>query len=66
VLSVILPVVLYCCETWSVAGCGYLKQGVKVMRIFGPKREAATGGWRRLHNEELRNFFSSPNIIKEM
>jgi hypothetical protein len=32
-------------------------------RIFGPKREEVTGGWRRLHNEELHNLYSSPNII---
>jgi hypothetical protein len=35
-------------------------------RIFGPKRDEVTGGWRKLHNEELRNLFSSPNIIKMM
>jgi len=33
-------------------------------RIFGLKREEVAGGWRRLHNEELRNFYASPNIIK--
>jgi hypothetical protein len=33
-------------------------------RIFGPKREEVTGEWRRLHNEELNNLFSSPNIIR--
>jgi hypothetical protein len=32
-------------------------------RIFGPKREELVGGWRRLHNEELRNLYASPNII---
>jgi len=32
-------------------------------RIFGPKREEALKGWRRLHNEELHNFYISPNII---
>jgi hypothetical protein len=31
-------------------------------RIFGPKRGKVTGGWRKLHNEELHNFYSSPNI----
>jgi hypothetical protein len=34
------------------------------MRIFGPKREEVAGGWRRLHNEELHNFFVSRNIIR--
>jgi hypothetical protein len=32
-------------------------------RIFGPKREEVTGGWRRLHNEEPHNFYASPNVI---
>jgi hypothetical protein len=32
-------------------------------RIFRPKRDKVTGGWRKLHNEELHNFYSSPNII---
>jgi hypothetical protein len=32
-------------------------------RIFGPKRDEVTGSWRRLHNEELHDFYSSPNII---
>jgi hypothetical protein len=33
-------------------------------RIFGNKREEMTGGWRRLHNEELHNLYASQNIIK--
>jgi hypothetical protein len=33
-------------------------------RIFGPKRDEVTGGWRRLHNEELRDLHSSPSIIR--
>jgi hypothetical protein len=33
-------------------------------RIFGPKRNEVTGDWRKLHNEELHNFYSSPNIIR--
>jgi hypothetical protein len=33
-------------------------------RIFGPKRDEVTGGWRKLHNEELRDLYSSPSIIK--
>jgi hypothetical protein len=32
-------------------------------RIFGPKKDEETGGWRKLHNEELRNLYSSPSII---
>jgi hypothetical protein len=33
-------------------------------RIFEPKRDAVTAGWRKLHNEELHNLYSSPNIIR--
>jgi hypothetical protein len=33
-------------------------------RIFGPKRDEVTGGWRKLRNEELHNFYSSPSIIR--
>jgi hypothetical protein len=33
-------------------------------RIFGPKREEVAGGWRRLHNEELHNLYTSPNAIR--
>jgi hypothetical protein len=33
-------------------------------RIFGPKRDAVTGGWRKLQNKELHNLYSSPSIIR--
>jgi hypothetical protein len=36
----------------------------RVLRIFGSKRDEVTGGWRKLHNEELHNLFSSPSIIR--
>jgi hypothetical protein len=36
----------------------------RVLRIFGPKRDDVTGGWRKLHNEELHNLYSSPRIIR--
>jgi hypothetical protein len=35
-------------------------------RIFGPKRDEVRGGWRKLHNEELHNLYSSPSIIRMM
>jgi hypothetical protein len=35
-------------------------------RIFGPNRDEVTGGWRKLHNEELHNLYSSPNIIRQI
>jgi hypothetical protein len=36
----------------------------RVVRIFGPKRNEVAGGWRKLHNEELRDLYSSPSIIR--
>jgi hypothetical protein len=33
-------------------------------RIFGPKRDKVTGEWRKLHNDELNNLYSSPNIVR--
>jgi hypothetical protein len=35
-----------------------------LMRMFGPKRDEVTGEWRRLHNEELNDLYSSPNVIR--
>jgi hypothetical protein len=35
-------------------------------RMFGSKREEVTGGWRTLHNEELRNLYAAPNVIMAM
>jgi hypothetical protein len=66
--TIILPVVLYGCETWSLTlreECRLRVFENKVLRrIFGPKREDVTGEWRRLHNEELYALNSSPNIIQ--
>jgi hypothetical protein len=36
----------------------------RMLRIFGPKRDGVTGGWRKLHKEELHNLYSSPSIIR--
>jgi hypothetical protein len=38
-------------------------ENMVLKRIFGPKRDDGTGDWRKLHNEELHNLYSSPNII---
>jgi hypothetical protein len=62
-----LHVVLYDCRTWPLA----LREehGLRVFdnralgRIFGPKKYAVMGGWRKLHNEEHRDLYSSPSII---
>jgi hypothetical protein len=61
-------VVLYGCEIWSLTGREEHKLRVfenrVLRRIFGPKRDRVTGRWRKLHNEELHNLYSSPSIIR--
>jgi hypothetical protein len=65
---IILPLVLYGCETWYFT----LREGHRLRvfenrvlrRIFGPRRDEVTGEWRKLHNEELRDLYSSLSIIK--
>jgi hypothetical protein len=68
--TIILPVVLYGCKTW------FLTLGEEhrlrvfenrvLRRMFGPKRDEVTGEWRKLHNEELHNLYSSPDIIRQV
>jgi len=66
--TIILPVVLYGCETLSLTLREEKKLRVfenKVLRrIFGPRRDEVTGDWRRMHNEELNDLYSSPNIVR--
>jgi len=66
--TVILPVVLYWCETWSLTLREERRlrvfQNRELRRIFGPKRDEVTGEWRKLHNEELNEAYSSRNIIR--
>jgi hypothetical protein len=65
--TITLPVVLYGCETWSLT----LREEHKLRvienrvlkRLFGPNRDEVTGEWRKLHNEELRELYTSPIII---
>jgi hypothetical protein len=66
-MTVILPIVLYGCETWSVTLGEEHRLRVfenrVLRRIFGPKREV-DGSWRKLHNDELHSLYSSPNIFR--
>jgi hypothetical protein len=66
--TIILPVVLYGCKTWSLTS----REGHRLRvfenrvlrRIFEPKRDEDIGGWKKLHNEKLYNLYSSPSIIR--
>jgi hypothetical protein len=66
--TIILPVVLHECETWSLI----LREKQKLWvfenrvlrRIFEPKRDVVKGGWRKLYNKELHDLYSLPNIIR--
>jgi hypothetical protein len=66
--TIILPVVLYGCETWSLALREEHRlrvfENMVLRRIFGPKRDEVTGKWRKLHNKELCYLYSSPSIIR--
>ena len=58
---------MYGCETWSLTFREERRLRVfeKVLRrILGPKRDNVTGEWRKLHNEELNDLYSSPNIVR--
>jgi hypothetical protein len=61
-ITVIFPVVLYGCETWSLK----LKvfENMVLRKTFGPKGGEVIGEWRRLHNKELYGLYCSANIIR--
>jgi hypothetical protein len=61
--TIILPVVLYECETWSLT----LREEHRLRmlgRIFGPKRDEVTGGWRKMHNEEFHKLHSKSIVVR--
>jgi hypothetical protein len=68
--TIILPVVLYGCETWSLT----LREEHRLRvfenrvlrRIFGLERDEVTGQWRKLHDGELHNLYSPPAIIRQI
>ena len=63
-----MPVVLCWCEAWSLTLREERKlrvfESMVLRRIFGPRRDKVTGEWKRLHNEELNDLYSSPNIVR--
>jgi hypothetical protein len=68
--TIILPIVLYGCETWSLT----LREEHRLRvfenrvlrRIFGPNRDEVTEEWRKLHNGELHNLYISPVILRQI
>jgi hypothetical protein len=68
--TIILPVVLYGCETWSLT----LREEHRLRvfenrvlrRIFGPKSDEVTREWRKLHNGVLHNFYSLPDNVRQI
>jgi hypothetical protein len=68
--TIIVPVVLYGCETWSLTLREEHRLRVFENRVlrgrFGPTRDEVTGEWRKLHNRELRNLYPSPDNIRQI
>ena len=66
--TIILTVVLYGCETWSLTLREERRlrefENRMLRRIFGPKRNELTREWRKLHKEELNDLYSSPNNVR--
>jgi len=66
--TIILPVVFYGCENWSLILREEKKlrvlENMVLRRIFGPRKDEVTGECRRLHNEKLNDLYSSPNIVR--
>ena len=66
--TVTLPVALYVCETWSLTLWEERKlrvfENMVLRKTFGPRRDEVTGEWRKLHNEELNDLYSSTNTVR--
>jgi hypothetical protein len=66
--TIILSVVLYGCKTWSLTlreeRRPWVFENRMLSTIFGPKRDEVKGEWTKLHNEELNDLYSSPNIVR--
>jgi len=66
--TIILPMVLYGCETWSLTlreeSKLWLFENRVLRRILGPRRDKVTEEWRKLHNEELNDLYFSLNIVR--
>jgi hypothetical protein len=66
--TIILPAVLYGCETWLLTFREECRLSVfekrMLKRTFRPKRDKVIGNWSKLHTEELNDLYSSPNIIR--
>ena len=65
--TIILPVVLYGCETWSLTlrekRSLRVFENMMMRRIFGPKRDEVVGEWGKRHNEEFNDIYCSPNMF---
>jgi len=59
---------MYGCENWSITLSEERKlrafENMMLRRVFGPKRDEVTDEWRKLHNEELNDLYSSSNIFR--
>jgi hypothetical protein len=66
--TIIMHVVLYGCGTWSLMlredGRLRVFENRVLRRVFGPRRDEVTGEWRKLHNDELNELYSLPNIVR--